>query len=70
MTSHFDGHDTPTRVIIETYNMRTCIERNHSDVDAVTLVEMFVKAAIGSEFMPQSIIRAMKEVADNDRFYG
>jgi len=70
VTCPSNDHNMPTRVIIEHYGIRSSIERDHSDVDAITLVTMFFKAALAAEYMPQSICRAMKEVADNERFQG
>ena len=56
--------DQTFRLTLEHYGKRISIEKDHSDLHAVELVQVFYRIALAAEWQPKSIVDALREVAD------
>lgn len=58
------SHSDTFRLTLDHYGKRISIEHDRCDLDAVELVEIFYRVALAAEWQPNSIIDAMRKVAD------
>ncbi len=63
-------HSDTFRLSLDLYGKRISIEHDRCDLDATELVEIFYRIALATEWQPNSIIDAMRTVADNNDLRG
>ena len=64
------SHSDTFRLTLDHYGKRISIEHDRCDLDAVELAETFYSLAKAAEWQPNSIIDAMRKVADDHDLRG